>query len=76
MIDPRTTNIVGVKVKIIKRWNSAVCGRGVVRVVDYNHGAFNFLVESTDYTNDFGASKGGLFQVSTLDESLEVVVDE
>ena len=70
------TNIVGAKVKILKRWNAAVCARGVVRVVDYNHGAFNLLVESTDYANDFGVSKGGLFQISVNDESTEVVIEE
>lgn len=77
MIDPRTTNIVGECVRVVKRNKPAeILGRGVVRVVDYNQGSFVMLVEATeDTTSDWRLSKGELFQVSVLDEWTEVLVD-
>ena len=77
MIDPRTTNIVGAHVRVVKRSKPAeVLARGVVRVVDYNQGAFVLLVEATeDVDSDWSVSKGSLFQVSVLDEWTEVFVD-
>ena len=78
MIDPRTTNIVSQRVLIVKRSlvaTSEVYGRGVVRVVDYQHGAFTFLIEAVGPIDALGVSDGGLFQASTFDESVEVIVD-
>jgi hypothetical protein len=79
MIDPRTTNIVGAHVRLVKRIDpSNIQGRGVVRVVDYNQGAFALLIEAIGVIGDgswFSASDGELFQVSLFDESIAVVVE-
>lgn len=79
MIDPRTTNIVGQRVAITRRGVNSleprVLGRGVVRVIDYQGGCFAFLIEAVGEIDGFGVGDGGLFQVTTLDESIEVVVD-
>jgi len=78
MIDPRTTNIVGERVRVVRRGDYAkVYARGVVRVVDYNQGTFMLLVESIeDRDSDWWSlSKGELFQVSLFDESTAVIVD-
>lgn len=78
MIDPRTTNIIGQHVMIVKRSFEGArmtYGRGIVRVVDYQHGYFSFLVEAVGSIEEFGTHDGGLFQVTTADECYEVVVD-
>ena len=77
MIDPRTTNIVGAHVRLVKRIDpSNIQGRGVVRVVDYNQGAFALLIEAIGAIGDgswFSANDGELFQVSLFDESIAVL---
>src|SRR5580765_3662888 len=79
MIDPRTTNIVGQRVLIKHRGEPAreVLGSGIVRVIDYHGGSFSFLIEALGEISSerFGVGDGGLFEVSTSDESVEVVVD-
>jgi hypothetical protein len=77
MIDPRTTNIVGQRVAIARRGANPieVLGHGVVRVIDYQGGCFAFLIEAVGEIDRFGVGDGGLFQVTTFDESIEVVVD-
>ena len=79
MIDPRTTNIVGAHVRLVKRIDpSNIQGRGVVRVVDYNQGAFALLIEAIGAIGDgswFSANNGELFQVSLFDESIAVLVE-
>ena len=79
MIDPRTTNIVGTYVRIVKREDPLnVQARGVVRVVDYNQGAFALLIEAVGDVDDgswFRMRDGELFQISMFDESVAVVVE-
>jgi hypothetical protein len=77
VIDPRTTNIVGERVQVVKRSSpTTVLARGAVRVVDYNQGTFVLLVEATEaMDSDWCTHKGELFQVSVLDEWTEVLVD-
>ena len=79
MIDPRTTNIVGTHVRIVKREDPLnVQARGVVRVVDYNQGAFALLIEAVGDVDDgswFRMRDGELFQISMFDESVAVVVE-
>jgi hypothetical protein len=78
VIDPRTTNIVGQRVVIVSRSFTAAretYGRGIVRVVDYQHGIFAFLIEAVGSIEAFGVHDGGLFQVTTSDETNEVIVD-
>lgn len=83
MIDPRTTNIVGQRVLIARRdpSNTEPLGRGVVRVVDYQGGAFAFLIEAVGPVHaswsgdDLLAEDGCLFQVTTWDETIKLVVD-
>lgn len=81
MIDPRTTNIIGAHVRLVRRSNPAkIQARGVVRVVDYNHGAFSLLIEALGAIGEgdeggwYCMSDGELFQVSLFDESTAVVV--
>jgi hypothetical protein len=78
VIDPRTTDIVGTRVRIVKRGEAAtVYARGVVRVVDYNHDTFTLLIEATEEVDSYWRlSKGSLFQVSVLDEWTETLVDD
>lgn len=80
MIDPRTTNIVGTRVRLVKCANPTdVQGRGVVRVVDYNHGTFTLLIEAVGAIGDgswYSASDGELFQVSLSDETISVFIDD
>lgn len=76
MIDPRTTNIVGTRVRIVNRSNQRITCRGVVRVVDYNQGVFALLIEATETADDLYPSKGELFQVSLFDESIAVTVED
>lgn len=80
MIDPRTTDIVGSRVRIVKRADSRqMQGHGVVRVVDYNQGAFALLIEAVGRIGDgswwFRVEDGELFEVSMSDETLAVVVE-
>lgn len=80
MIDPRTTNIVGQRVLIVRRdpSNRELLGRGVVRVVDYQAGAFALLIEAVGPVHGRGAllaGDGSLFQVTTWDETIDLVVD-
>lgn len=79
MIDPRTTDIVGTHVRLVKRIDpSNIQGRGVVRVVDYNQGAFALMIEAIGTIGDgswFSASHGELFQVSLFDEAIAIVVE-
>jgi len=77
VIDPRTTNIVGQRVLIVDRAAPprTTYGRGVVRVVDYQHGVFAFLIEALGPISCFGVGDGGLFQITTADETAEVIVD-
>jgi len=77
VIDPRTTNIVGTHVQIVKRIDpSNIQGRGVVRVVDYNQGAFMLLIEAVGIIGDGTWVDGELFQVSLFDESIAVIVEK
>ncbi len=79
MIDPRTTNIVGARVRLVRRMNPACThARGVVRVVDYNQGAFVLLIEATeasDCESWVRMSAGELFQVSLFDETTAVMIE-
>ena len=83
MIDPRTTNIVGQRVLIMSQNPDNVdpLGRGVVRVTDYQNGAFAFLIEAVgevraSWNRDvLLAGNGELFQVTTFDETIKLVVD-
>lgn len=77
MIDPRSTNIIGQRVLILKRATnpSEQIGRGIVRVVDHQGGCFALLIEAVGALAWFGVSDGGLFEVSTAYEDIEVVVD-
>ena len=74
MIDPRTTNIIGQRVVIIRRAEQQTLGRGVMRVVDYQEGAFAFLIEAIGAIDGL-AIDGSLFQVTTWDETIEIIVD-
>jgi len=83
MIDPRTTNIVGQRVLIARRdpSNSELLGRGVVRVVDCQSSAFAFLIEAVGPVHapwsgdDLLAEDGCLFQVTSWDETIKLIVD-
>lgn len=77
MIDPRTTDIVGERVIVVSRGNpDDVIARGVVRVVDCEHGTFHLLIEADGDAPRWGVRDGGLFQVSAVDEGVEIVVGE
>lgn len=75
MTDPRTTNLVGAHVRLVKRANRSSIGRGVVRAVHYHQHAFVLMIEALGDAPWFGAGNGGLFQVSLLDETMEVVIE-
>jgi hypothetical protein len=75
VIDPRTTNIVGASVRLVRRWDRVDVGRGIVRVVDYAQGSFTLLIEARGDAYEFGACDRGLFQVALADESTEVVIE-
>lgn len=79
MIDPRTTNIVGQRVLIMRRSTDPAerqkLGRGIVRVIDYQGSCFAFLIEAVGAINHLGVGNGGLFEVTTWSEETEVVVD-
>lgn len=83
MIDPRTTNIVGQRVLIVRRTTDPdkrkTLARGVVRVVDYQDATFVMLIEAVGTSEDmdswFSVVDGSLFQVSVADETIEVMVD-
>jgi hypothetical protein len=79
MIDPRTTNIIGQRVLIARRSTTPaereLLGRGIVRVIDYQGGGFAFLLEAVGTIDRFGVGDGGLFEVTTANETVEVVVD-
>lgn len=80
MIDPRTTNIVGQRVLILKRGvplgKQELLGRGIVRVVDYQGGSFAFLIEAVGDLDYWGSvSDGSLVTISTGDETYEIIVD-
>jgi hypothetical protein len=80
VIDPRTTNIVGQRVLILKRdfhlEKREFLGRGVVRVVDYQEGSFALLIEAVGAIAFWGTvSDGSLVTISTGDETYEIVVD-
>ena len=76
MIDPRTTDIVGVHVRLVNRADpSNIKAYGVVRVVDYNQGAFALLIEAVGDSSWYSLSDGELFQISMFDETTAVVID-
>jgi hypothetical protein len=76
VIDPRTTNIVGARVRLVKRADpSNIQAYGVVRVVDYNQGAFVLLIEAVGDSSWYSLSDGELFQVSLFDETIAVVIE-
>lgn len=75
MIDPRTTNIVGARVRLVKRADpSSIQAYGVVRVVDYSQGAFVLLIEAVGNSSWYSLSDGELFQVSLSDETTAVII--
>lgn len=78
MIVPGATNIVGQRVVIVARGGSPTAvryGRGIVRAVDLQHGIFTFLIEAVGSVDLFTDTDGGFFQVTTADETVEVIVD-
>ncbi len=81
MIDPRSSNIVGDCVRIVKRADPHnTLGRGIVRAVDWNNGAFTLLIEAvgiidSSYGGSPHARDGELFQVSLFDETLAAMAD-
>jgi len=54
---------------------SSIQAYGVVRVVDYNQGAFTLLIEAVGDSSWYSLSDGELFQVSLFDETTAVVIE-
>lgn len=80
MIDPRTTNLIGQHILIVRRGVIStapqVLGRGIVRVVDYQGSSFALLIEAVGAISDwYIVGDGGLFEVSAADETVEVIMD-
>lgn len=77
MIDPRTTNLIGQRVLILRRSAEPheVLGQGTVRVVDYQGSHFAILIEALTPIPCFGTTAGGLFVITTSDETLEIVIN-
>lgn len=75
MFDIKSTDLVGQRVRVVRRYDGELRYPGVVRAITIDHGSFVLLIEAEMEAPGLGIRVNGLVQCWLSDENEEILIE-